>query len=46
MLALAVNAVNGVADDTVATENIQSESSVPHVTAEMAVDFPLVTTVS
>lgn len=41
MLALAVNAVNGVADDTVATENIQSESSLPHVTAEMAVDFPV-----
>ena len=41
MLALAVNAVNGVADDTVATENVQSESSLPHVTAEMAVDFPV-----
>lgn len=41
MLFLAVNAVNGVADDTVATENIQSESSLPHVTAEMAVDFPV-----
>ena len=41
MFALAVNAVNGVADDTVATENIQSESSLPHVTAEMAVDFPV-----
>lgn len=41
MLFLAVNAVNGVADDTVATENIQSESSLPHVAAEMAVDFPV-----
>ena len=37
----AVNAVSGAADNTVATENIQSESSLPHVTAELTVDFPV-----